>query len=38
MDDPVAIVRIQGAFPSAGEVVAPFQNGPFVGGCMRGCH
>jgi fructose 1,6-bisphosphate aldolase/phosphatase len=37
-DDPVAIVRIQGAFPSAGEVVAPFQIGPFVGGFMRGCH
>jgi fructose 1,6-bisphosphate aldolase/phosphatase len=37
-DDPVAIVRIQGAFPSAGEVSAPFQIGPYVGGFMRGCH
>ena len=37
-DDPVAIVRIQDAFPSAGEVVAPFQIGPYVGGFMRGCH
>jgi len=37
-DDPVAIVRIQGAFPSSGEVVAPFQIGPYVGGFMRGCH
>jgi fructose 1,6-bisphosphate aldolase/phosphatase len=37
-DDPVAIVRIQDAFPAAGEVVAPFQIGPYVGGFMRGCH
>jgi fructose 1,6-bisphosphate aldolase/phosphatase len=37
-DDPVAIVRIQDAFPSAGEVVAPFHIGPYVGGFMRGCH
>ena len=37
-DDPVAIVRIQGAFPSSGEVAAPFQIGPYVGGFMRGCH
>lgn len=37
-DDPVAIVRVQDAFPSSGEVVAPFSIGPFVGGFMRGCH
>jgi fructose 1,6-bisphosphate aldolase/phosphatase len=37
-DDPVAMVRIQDPFPSAGEVVGPFQIGPYVGGFMRGCH
>jgi fructose 1,6-bisphosphate aldolase/phosphatase len=32
------MVRIQDPFPSAGEVVGPFQIGPYVGGFMRGCH
>ena len=37
-DDPVAIVRVQEAFPAAGEVLAPFAIGPYVGGYMRGSH
>lgn len=37
-DDPIAIVRVQGAFPATGEVLAPFEIGPFVAGFMRGSH
>ena len=37
-DDPVALVRVQGAFPSTGEVLAPYNIGHYVGGFMRGSH
>ncbi|MEW6456966.1 MAG: fructose-1,6-bisphosphate aldolase/phosphatase [Acidobacteriota bacterium] len=37
-DDPIAIVRVQGAFPATGEVLAPYEIGHFVAGFMRGSH
>ncbi len=37
-DDPVALIRVQGEFPATGEVLAPFEIGPFVAGFMRGSH
>jgi fructose 1,6-bisphosphate aldolase/phosphatase len=37
-DDPVALVRVQGAFPATGEVLAPFSLGHYVAGFMRGSH
>lgn len=37
-DDPVMLVRVQGAFPATGEVLAPFSIGHYVAGFMRGCH
>lgn len=37
-DDPVAIVRAQSGFPSAGEVVEPFAFPHLVSGWMRGSH
>jgi fructose 1,6-bisphosphate aldolase/phosphatase len=37
-DDPVMIVRVQGAFPATGEVLSPFSIGHFVAGFMRGSH
>lgn len=37
-DDPVAIVRVQDAFPAAGEVLAPFALGAHVSGSQRGSH
>jgi fructose 1,6-bisphosphate aldolase/phosphatase len=37
-DDPVMLVRVQMNFPAAGEVLAPFAIGHFVGGGMRGSH
>jgi fructose 1,6-bisphosphate aldolase/phosphatase len=37
-DDPVAIVRVQDAFPAAGEILAPFHLGPYVCGSLRGSH
>jgi fructose 1,6-bisphosphate aldolase/phosphatase len=37
-DDPVALVRTQGAFPATGEVLAPFEIGHYVAGSMRGSH
>lgn len=37
-DDPVALVRVQGEFPATGEVLSPFQIGPYVAGFMRGSH
>ncbi|PSP81617.1 fructose 1,6-bisphosphatase [Halobacteriales archaeon QS_1_68_20] len=37
-DDPVAIVRTQGDFPSPGEVLHPYGNPPMVAGSMRGSH
>jgi fructose 1,6-bisphosphate aldolase/phosphatase len=32
------LVRSHLAFPTTGEILAPFQLGPFVAGCMRGTH
>ena len=37
-DDPVMLVRVQGAFPATGEVLAPFHLGTYVAGFMRGSH
>jgi fructose 1,6-bisphosphate aldolase/phosphatase len=37
-DDPIALVRVQGAFPATGEVLSPFAIGHFVAGFMRGSH
>jgi fructose 1,6-bisphosphate aldolase/phosphatase len=37
-DDPVMLVRVQGAFPATGEVLSPFNIGHFVAGFMRGSH
>lgn len=37
-DDPIALVRVQGAFPATGELLSPFAIGHFVGGFMRGSH
>ena len=37
-DDPVMLVRVQGAFPATGEMLAPFHLGPYVAGFMRGSH
>ena len=37
-DDPVMLVRVQGAFPATGEVLDPFNIGHYVAGFMRGSH
>lgn len=37
-DDPIQLCRVQGSFPATGEVVSPYQIGPFVAGFMRGSH
>jgi fructose 1,6-bisphosphate aldolase/phosphatase len=37
-DDPVMLVRTQGAFPATGEVLQPFKIGHLVAGFMRGSH
>jgi len=37
-DDPVMLVRVQGAFPATGEVLSPYQIGHYVAGFMRGSH
>jgi fructose 1,6-bisphosphate aldolase/phosphatase len=37
-DDPIAIVRVQDAFPATGEILAPFQIGACVSGSLRGSH
>ena len=37
-DDPVMLVRVQGAFPATGEMLGPFHLGPYVAGFMRGSH
>jgi fructose 1,6-bisphosphate aldolase/phosphatase len=37
-DDPVMLVRVQGAFPATGEVLQPFKIGHYVAGFMRGSH
>jgi fructose 1,6-bisphosphate aldolase/phosphatase len=37
-DDPVMLIRVQGAFPATGEVLSPFRLGHHVAGFMRGSH
>jgi len=37
-DDPVALVRVQSAFPATGEILAPYALGHYVAGFMRGSH
>ncbi|MDY6971381.1 MAG: fructose-1,6-bisphosphate aldolase/phosphatase [Thermodesulfobacteriota bacterium] len=37
-DDPVMLIRVQGAFPATGEILSPFNIAPFVAGFMRGSH
>ena len=37
-DDPVMLIRVQGAFPATGEVLSPYTIGPLVAGFMRGSH
>ncbi len=37
-DDPVCVVRAQGAFPAVGEILEPFTNPTLVEGWMRGSH
>ena len=37
-DDPVCVVRSQGAFPAVGEVLEPFTHATLVEGWMRGSH
>jgi len=37
-DDPVMLVRVQMDFPATGEILAPYANGHFVAGGMRGSH
>jgi len=37
-DDPVMLVRTQGAFPATGEVLSPFKTCQYVSGFMRGSH
>lgn len=37
-DDPVCLVRVQGAFPATGEVLSPYRIGHLVAGGMRGSH
>ncbi len=37
-DDPVMLIRVQGAFPATGEVLSPYSIGHYVAGFMRGSH
>jgi fructose 1,6-bisphosphate aldolase/phosphatase len=37
-DDPIMLVRVQGAFPATGEILSPFNIGHYVAGFMRGSH
>jgi len=37
-DDPVCVVRAQGAFPAVGEILEPFTHVTLVEGWMRGSH
>lgn len=37
-DDPILLVRVQGDFPAAGEILSPYQIGHYVAGFMRGSH
>lgn len=37
-DDPIMLIRVQGAFPATGEILSPFSIGHYVAGFMRGSH
>lgn len=37
-DDPVMLIRVQGAFPATGEILSPYCIGTLVAGFMRGSH
>ncbi|TKJ34732.1 fructose 1,6-bisphosphatase [bacterium (candidate division B38) B3_B38] len=37
-DDPVMLVRVQGAFPATGEILSAYSVAPYVAGFMRGSH
>jgi len=37
-DDPVMLVRVQGAFPATGEILSAYRVVPYVAGFMRGSH
>lgn len=37
-DDPIMLVRVQGAFPATGEILSTFSIGHYVAGFMRGSH
>ena len=37
-DDPVMLIRVQGSFPAAGEILSPYSIGHYVAGFMRGSH
>ncbi len=37
-DDPVLLVRVQGAFPATGEILSPYSISHYVAGFMRGSH
>ncbi len=37
-DDPVMLIRVQGSFPAAGEILSPYNIGHYVAGFMRGSH
>jgi len=37
-DDPVHLVRVQGQFPSTGEIISPYSIGHYVAGMARGSH
>jgi fructose 1,6-bisphosphate aldolase/phosphatase len=37
-DDPIQLVRTQGAFPATGEILSPYSIAPYVAGFMRGSH
>lgn len=37
-DDPVLLIRTQGSFPAAGEILSPYSIGHYVAGFMRGSH
>lgn len=37
-DDPIMLCRVQGDFPSSGELVSPYRLGHYCGGAGRGSH
>ena len=37
-DDPICLVRAQGAFPATGEILSPYTKAEYVAGFMRGSH